>query len=445
MDTGAAGSQADPSTPRPPNIPLPPVPSNLPPFTVPADPFAANLGGTSQSRHAPVPPAHAGPRLPDRLPDDYDGMRRMLSQRFPQMRDFFEGVDQRMEQAHQAQAQAQSQQAIAQAISSGFNSFFQTHPPAASNPSSNDGSSQVRMALPVPFDGLTPSELRPFLGQCTLHFEAKPRQFPSEDVKIAFVCALLRGNPLRFVLNELNKPPNDRPIWMHNYKRFAETLVSNFGIVDEVNQARSKIKMLKQETSVANYWVVFKNLADLTQWDEEALTFQFRSGLKSKIKDMLLNFPDPSSLNELKELASRIDNRIMERYQEKKFETGTLNYRPYVNRNPVPSQSSDYSNSNVVPMEIDALEARFKKLTPEQKEYRRNNNLCLYCGSKDHIWRDCDKRPKTQVGRKSFGPSSRNRRFQTPAIPQAASVSFTYGQDSVPTEDPYEELGNNEA
>jgi len=45
-------------------------------------------------------------------------------------------------------------------------------------------------------------------------------------------------------------------------------------------------------------------------------------------------------------------------------------------------------------MEIDAVRAIYNRLTQEQKEYRRQNGLCMYCGEK-HNWRECPKRSKT--------------------------------------------------
>ena len=45
------------------------------------------------------------------------------------------------------------------------------------------------------------------------------------------------------------------------------------------------------------------------------------------------------------------------------------------------------SSSGVVPMEIDAM--RRGPLTAEEKDRRRKNGLCFYCGQGKHLARDC--------------------------------------------------------
>jgi hypothetical protein len=43
-------------------------------------------------------------------------------------------------------------------------------------------------------------------------------------------------------------------------------------------------------------------------------------------------------------------------------------------------------------MELDAFERRV--LSDTEKEFRRNNKLCLYCGSPNHRVADCPKVPE---------------------------------------------------
>ncbi|KLO15535.1 hypothetical protein SCHPADRAFT_789774, partial [Schizopora paradoxa] len=62
-----------------------------------------------------------------------------------------------------------------------------------------------------------------------------------------------------------------------------------------------------------------------------------------------------------------------------------------------PSETSAASNVPV-PMDIDALRTNAKpasnsqkrgKLTPEEREMRIKNGLCLYCGKKGHVVNEC--------------------------------------------------------
>jgi hypothetical protein len=50
-------------------------------------------------------------------------------------------------------------------------------------------------------------------------------------------------------------------------------------------------------------------------------------------------------------------------------------------------------------MDLDAM--RFKKLTPAEKQHRRDNGLCLYCGGDDHFASACPKKT-TRLAAVSF-------------------------------------------
>ena len=53
----------------------------------------------------------------------------------------------------------------------------------------------------------------------------------------------------------------------------------------------------------------------------------------------------------------------------------------------MPTKSSTTTISMPEPMQINA--SRIKKLTPEEKERRRREDLCMYCGGKGHRAHNC--------------------------------------------------------
>ena len=64
----------------------------------------------------------------------------------------------------------------------------------------------------------------------------------------------------------------------------------------------------------STYVVNFRLIASDIPWDEQDLMEQFRSGLHSDVKDLLLTFPeDPKSLTEAISRAIWCDNRLFER------------------------------------------------------------------------------------------------------------------------------------
>ena len=67
------------------------------------------------------------------------------------------------------------------------------------------------------------------------------------------------------------------------------------------------------------YTAEFKQLQARIDWDDAALRTVFEAGLKEKVKDGLVHYDKSESLHALIELATRIDNRLWERNDQKKY------------------------------------------------------------------------------------------------------------------------------
>ena len=76
---------------------------------------------------------------------------------------------------------------------------------------------------------------------------------------------------------------------------------------------------------VSVYASEFRQLACDVQWDGQALCDHFRRGLRSEIKNLLLNFPEPTSLSQAITQAVSCDNRLFELRQE---ERATSRWKP---------------------------------------------------------------------------------------------------------------------
>jgi hypothetical protein len=66
------------------------------------------------------------------------------------------------------------------------------------------------------------------------------------------------------------------------------------------------------------------------------------------------------------------------------------------------------SNEGTVPMDLSAGRPR-GRLTEDEKQRRRDNGLCLYCGGGEHIARNCSHRPQARpiaMRTVGFGSSS---------------------------------------
>jgi hypothetical protein len=113
----------------------------------------------------------------------------------------------------------------------------------------------------------------------------------------------------------------------------------------------------------------------------------FRWGLRDDIKTLLLNLPKPTTMSEAITQAIDCDNRLFEQRQERRLLFGS--YRADYT---APTRQTSSSTSTPEPMQIDT--SRIRKLTEEEKERRRREHLCFYCGGKDHSLNNCPLKPQ---------------------------------------------------
>lgn len=180
-----------------------------------------------------------------------------------------------------------------------------------------------------------------------------------------------------------------------------------FGDPDEVATAERQLYSLRQRGSATGYVADFTRLAALVNWNDEALCAQFYRGLKDSIKDELARTEKPKDLKTYKEIAVRIDTRLFERHLEKDRSTRTFttttNYNNKFNYNKPARQSSPsitMTKATINPFprpstpERDHLSAMIRgRISREEYDRRRKNNLCLYCGDKGHTVVKCPNAP----------------------------------------------------
>ena len=165
--------------------------------------------------------------------------------------------------------------------------------------------------------------------------------------------------------------------------------------------------------SVAKYHAEFTRLRQYVKWNKDALKNAFYMGLKEHIKDWLSTQDRPNTLKDLMDKTLGYDARKYECFQEKRSTPNApstttnprwassfpapisvpLGPRPAPNpprQDPplttprAPTQSSD----GTTPMELGS-----RRLSEAEKERRRINRLCYYCGQANHNAFNCPARP----------------------------------------------------
>jgi hypothetical protein len=164
---------------------------------------------------------------------------------------------------------------------------------------------------------------------------------------------------------------------LYNLEAFLERFTAAFGDSDRERVAERKIQNLCQGTrSAAIYAAEFQQLTCNLDWNDKAYMTRFCYGLKDDVKNLLITMPKVDTLKELISQAITCDNRLFELRQERR--SRWRNDGAFI---PRPKSLENYS-TRPQSMQIDAV--RFKTLTPEVKERRMENGLCLYCGEEGH-------------------------------------------------------------
>ena len=254
---------------------------------------------------------------------------------------------------------------------------------------------EPRVSLPEKFDG-DRTKLRDFVNQIRLVFRLQPQRYSSKEIQVGFIGTLLSGTALSWFSSLLEK---NSPL-LANLDQFLEELSRTFGERDRALIATTKLRSLQQRSRPASAYVAeFQQIACDLDWNDTALITMFRWGLRDDIKTLLLNLPKPTTLSEAITQAIECDNRLFEQRQERRLLFGS--YRAdYA----APSRQMTSNTSTLEPMQIDT--SKVKKLSEEEKERRRREHLCLYCGGKDHGWKNCPVKLQGPKQHKFRGTSS---------------------------------------
>ena len=265
------------------------------------------------------------------------------------------------------------------------------------------GGTRAKMATPEKYEGGREG-LRPFLTNMELYCRFNQHTFPSDQDKILAVGTFLKGKAATWMQpmaddylqhDKLGDCKDDTQEVFKSWDDFKRHLKNVFGEVDEETQAEQKISRIRQERSVGQYVTEFKQLQARIDWDDAPLKTAFYNGLKEQIKDELIHHDKPDDLQELIELATKIDNRMYERMlQKKQKHSATPNIGRYRK-----SHGPQYDRDGDVVMADRVQEKKpFKKsgrqpdgLTDKERRERFGKKACLRCGEVGHFRRDCPK------------------------------------------------------
>jgi hypothetical protein len=253
---------------------------------------------------------------------------------------------------------------------------FATTPPIAdsSAPSLAPSFGKLKGNKPDEYSGRR-DQTNDFLAQCTLYFRINPM---AETEKVAFAASYLRGAAFKwFGTYELSNG------MIATFADFKSALLRAFGETDAAEKAKAALRKLKQTKACSQYNSDFNRLvaeAGYSTSDDNILIDVYQEGLKMEVRTLMLSLPIRKTLQETMNDAMQCDDRIYQLNQSKRGQGNLLLPRAAAPTN------------GPVPMEIDAVTVNTHiqqgKLTEEERDRRKRENLCAYDGKADCPGRD---------------------------------------------------------
>lgn len=235
-------------------------------------------------------------------------------------------------------------------------------------------------------------------------------RFPSvstDEEKVIYAFQSMEGSPSRLLAPLFNLAVPDTDGLLSDYKKFMLYLQATFGDQLTADEASRKLQRLRQTGPMVDYLTQFRILSSRVNWNESALRDRFKDGLSTDIKNLLVSqWHTFTTLRDIQTAAmSAYQNWVMAyRSRQRPLQQQQHVQHQQQQRRPQPAASTAASDSSA--MDVDTV--RFRRLSPQEKQRRRDNHLCLYCGGADHFANACPLKRIQQVASVSFLEDSEN-------------------------------------
>ncbi len=246
-------------------------------------------------------------------------------------------------------------------------------PPSFSIPGNHSPQHEPRLPAPEMYAG-DPNLCRAFLTKCSLFFSLQPLTFATEVSRVALVLTLLSGRAALW----------GTAVWENRHpccSSFHSLSQEMRRVFDRALVGREAARMLADlrqgEQSVSDYSIQFRTLAAECEWNEKAQWDMFLHGLADRIQQEIDVVELPLGLDELVDLALRVDARLQQR--------DLRGRRKLTPRYPFFDTGDTVGHSSVdEPMQVGRA-----RLSREERDRRRTRGLCLYCGAAGHFLVKC--------------------------------------------------------
>ena len=262
------------------------------------------------------------------------------------------------------------------------------------------------------FDGLNNKEFRPWVDQLRVFFITQPNKFKTDRERIFYTGNRLKGTALQWYCRGC-KPSETVGTKAHpwdTWETFTEKMRDLFGRRDEEFEARQRLDRLVQGSrELVAFINELDQLDSILNLADDFKLHVFKRGLGQSLRDRLALWPTPLTKSADAIQAALQLNRQTEEFQSanrNNLRTTATNYSAAVAPAPTALATTAVSVPDPDAMEVDAAAVPRKPLTQEEKNRRRVEGLCNYCGVKGHIAAQCPSKQQRAPPRNSALPGS---------------------------------------
>ncbi|KAM0790389.1 hypothetical protein ACM66B_003271 [Microbotryomycetes sp. NB124-2] len=276
---------------------------------------------------------------------------------------------------------------------------------------------------PKVFNGQDRALCTNFLFKCDMEFKDRPKKYASSEAKLCYIGSFLAGQPQEWF----------RKQWVHGnlksmpYQDFANLFASIYGHSreTEVQDDLVKFKNLHQATlSISEFIGRFNLYSHSVGQNNTSLQVEFMTRLNQSTRDKLIPFlgqaVEKMTLQEIQD-GARAYKSQQRLYRTDERESSAKPHRTersnhcvkftkpnrvvlklqdrFSHKPAKPALKSESQPKGFYDPTRDPRKKRDGTLTEAEKDHRRKNNLCLYCGGSNHKVIDCPNKAKQDQDR----------------------------------------------